>query len=113
MNFVDDNMLALLLKIDTQHILFSYYNKIKLIVTLVQLLIMTIILCVGTLLAHYTGEIKYSLFTSIVLIFMYILLFINRYIIDFEYKKSEAKMKSLEERIDILSGKEVKENESK
>ena len=108
MNFIDDNTLALFLKIDTQYILFSYYNKIKLIVTLAQLFIMAIILCVGTLLARYTGEIKYSLYTAIILILMYILLFISRYLIEFEYKKSEAKMKSLEDRIDILSGKEIR-----
>lgn len=111
MNFVDDATLALMLKIDMRYVLFNYYNKIKLVISLVQLFIMTITLFVGTILSIYFKDNRFSLYTLLVLIFMYILLFISRYIIDSKYKIAESKLKELEKRIDILSGKEVKEDE--
>lgn len=111
MNFIDDATLALMLKIDTHYTLFNYYNKIRLAISLAQLYIMMIVLCVGTILSSYFEDSRFSLYTALVLIFMYILLFTSRYIIDSKYKIAESKLKELEKRIDVLSGKEVKENE--
>lgn len=102
MNSVNDVTSALMLKIDMQYVLFNYYNELKLTVSLAQLYIMMIVLCVGTMLSSYFEDSRFSLYTSLILIFMYILLFISRYIIDSKYKITESKLKELEKRIDVL-----------
>ena len=83
------------LRINAEYILFSYYNKIKLVISLIQLYLMFIILFVGSMLSEYTGNIGYILHTILIMSFMYMLLFISRYVIESNYKKADKQMQQL------------------